>query len=1550
MKHVAFPSIRSVCRITLLFSLFLVFAASAQAQTTLAKTFTPSTIGPGSVSTLQFTITTSAGIRNAAFTDNLPAGMIIASPANAVIGCSGSVSAPDGGSIITVSGTNVPPGSCVITVDVTSSTVGTLTNTTSSLTYEDRNGSPGTSGPATADLIVTADRPGFTKSFSPDVVFFGDRTTLTLTIDNSLNASSAFGLTFTDDLPAGMEVAGPSNASTDCGGGILTAPAGGSVISYAPAFPGDATVGAGAICTVVVDVVGSNVGVIGNTTSELISTVGTNFNLSSGKASANLTVTFQQLVLEKSFADDPVAPGGNVTLEFTIRNLDRNNSANNIAFTDDLDAVISGLEAVGLPASACGGTISGTGFLSFTGGTLAAEGTCTFSINLLVPATAATGSFLNTTSSITADIGGRGVTGDPASDLLFVEPVPVLTKTFLDAGTLLPDPVVGPGDDVIVRFTVTNTSSLSGATDVAFFDELTTFLPFPVSVVLPADPCGVGSSIALVTPGLEQNALSLTGGTLTAAPGAGSTCSFDVTLVLPTDLAAGTYTNITEPVTATIDGATVTGNSAIATFDVVEAPGLDKEFIDDPAPAGGTVTLQFTLIHEESAPGAATGITFTDDLAATLTGLVATGLPLTDVCGAGNGTLAADVSNTQLTFSDATLAPGEECTFSVTLDVPAGAIPGSYTNTTSNVMANVLGVDTINTAASDDLNIAGLELTKEFTDDPVVSGDSVNLRFTIENTSVASTASNITFTDNLSGALTGLATIPTNLVLNDVCGPGNGTLTSVGTFLSFSGASLAAGDPPCVIDVPLQVPANAATGTYLNVTSNLTASILGASSVVFDPAADSLEVIADRLILEKEFIDDPVGQGDPVTLRFTLTNLSSVDTISDVAFSDDLGAALPGLLAASLPITACGGIASTSDGGNTIEFSGGSLAPLEVCFFDVTLVLPGTAPLGTAVTNITSAVTGTIDGNAITGDPATADLQIDSNLFSKSFDSAGAAGGEVTLTFSIENLDADDVDVDLRFSDDLDAVIPGLNPLGLPLVDICGEGSMLEAVEMDGATVLLFTGGTLLAGGSCTFSVDLEIPADIEAGDYLNTTSNLQQEGVRAAGPASATLTIEPPPVFSKSFSPDTIDQGTVSTLTLVIDNSASALAASDLDFTDVFPAGLVIADPANALTNCAGGALTAVVGTDTVAYTGGTVAAGATCSVWVDVTAPDFGTFDNVTGDLTSSSGNSGTASATLTVLEVVPPPAFSKSFSPDTIDEGAVSTLTLVIDNSAGSSAADALDFTDVFPTGLLIADPANASTDCTGGSLTAVAGTDTVAYTGGSVAAGASCSVSVNVTAAAAGSYDNVTGDLTSSLGNSGTASATLVVEAVGVGADLTVTKTDSADPVQPGDTFIYTIVVTNNGPQDATRVISRDRLPDGLTLVSTTGCNNDPAALPKCKLGTIPSGTSKEYTIEVTVDDDDSDSEDSDSEDSDSEDSDSEDSDSEDSDSEDSDSEICEEVDTVVLLNRVRVWSRDVEDTDNGNNRATEETTVEFCDDDDEDSDSEDSDSEDSDSEN
>jgi uncharacterized repeat protein (TIGR01451 family) len=88
-----------------------------------------------------------------------------------------------------------------------------------------------------------------------------------------------------------------------------------------------------------------------------------------------------------------------------------------------------------------------------------------------------------------------------------------------------------------------------------------------------------------------------------------------------------------------------------------------------------------------------------------------------------------------------------------------------------------------------------------------------------------------------------------------------------------------------------------------------------------------------------------------------------------------------------------------------------------------------------------------------------------------------------------------------------------------------------------------------------------------------------------------------------------------------------------------------------------------------------------------------------------------------------------------------------------------------------------------------------------------------------------------------------------------ADLSVTISDSPDPVTSGATLTYTVLVHNAGPDPATNTVVTDGLPGGVTLVSATATGGGTCALSSgkeiCNLGTVTTTTDRTITIKVTV---------------------------------------------------------------------------------------------------
>ncbi len=85
-----------------------------------------------------------------------------------------------------------------------------------------------------------------------------------------------------------------------------------------------------------------------------------------------------------------------------------------------------------------------------------------------------------------------------------------------------------------------------------------------------------------------------------------------------------------------------------------------------------------------------------------------------------------------------------------------------------------------------------------------------------------------------------------------------------------------------------------------------------------------------------------------------------------------------------------------------------------------------------------------------------------------------------------------------------------------------------------------------------------------------------------------------------------------------------------------------------------------------------------------------------------------------------------------------------------------------------------------------------------------------------------------------------------------ADLSVTKFDSPDPVNPTDDLTYTIFVINNGPSDALSFSVTDDLPIGTTFVTATvsDCTESGGTV-TCSSAGLVSGASVSWTLVVNV---------------------------------------------------------------------------------------------------
>jgi hypothetical protein len=361
------------------------------------------------------------------------------------------------------------------------------------------------------------------------------------------------------------------------------------------------------------------------------------------------------------------------------------------------------------------------------------------------------------------------------------------------------------------------------------------------------------------------------------------------------------------------------------------------------------------------------------------------------------------------------------------------------------------------------------------------------------------------------------------------------------------------------------------------------------------------------------------------------------------------------------------------------------------------------------------------------------------------------AGGVSTVTLTLTNPNTGISLTGASFSDTL----VGMSAAGGAVGGTC-VGTTPNTLS-PGATSLSFSHITIPAGASCTvtFTVTSVLP-----GVTVNTTNGVSSNEALTGSPSNTpTLTVIAPPSITKTFVPNKILPGGTTTVSFSITNPNNFVALTGVAFTDTLPAGLVVASPVAGVSTC-GGTATASAGSGTISLSGGSIASSGSCTVTVNVTAPE-GIYPNSVQVTSTNGGVGNTSSATLFVAT---PPNLTKAFGKVSIGTLSSTTLGFTLMNPNHVVTLDALQFSDTLPVGLVIATPNGLTGSCGGGTILAPAGSTLITVGSAVLAAQASCTFSVNVTAtgAAIGLLTNTTSTVTSTEALPGAAaSATIFI---------------------------------------------------------------------------------------------------------------------------------------------------------------------------------------------
>jgi outer membrane autotransporter protein/uncharacterized repeat protein (TIGR01451 family) len=461
----------------------------------------------------------------------------------------------------------------------------------------------------------------------------------------------------------------------------------------------------------------------------------------------------------------------------------------------------------------------------------------------------------------------------------------------------------------------------------------------------------------------------------------------------------------------------------------------------------------------------------------------------------------------------------------------------------------------------------------------------------------------------------------------------------------------------------------------------------------------------------------------------------------------------------------------------------------------------------------------------------------------------------------LKTASAQQVQVNEEFSYKVQASNEGSSPeFGLVVIDqVPSALTILSAAgpdwtcRIDGNTVDCRL-PELIQGRSADFTIQVRAPATPRS---ISNTARMTSLSNSTALVSSATVdVVAPPPVpvdlaIDKTDSADPVRTGSNFSYLLAVSNLGGG-EATGVRIDDVLPAGLTLISATGQGWTCNGSSAVSC----TLA---GTLVAGASSTVSIEVTAPTQAT--NLSNRATVSSNepdsnsanNADTETTSITAEPPPPPPlradlGISGTAVPGSVLTGQNVSFNIVV-NNIGPDPATAVIFDGSLSAAL-------EAVGASGNGWTCSVNARQVECTRTSIAVNATenLTVSARVLPGATGIADlalRVVSSVTDPVPANNVGQVAVSYQAGG--ADVSIVKTDSVDPVAAGAQYSYTLTVSNAGPEAASGIVVSDTLPASLTFVSAGGagftCTNTGGTV-RCTLATpLAAGASAAATIAV-----------------------------------------------------------------------------------------------------
>jgi hypothetical protein len=530
------------------------------------------------------------------------------------------------------------------------------------------------------------------------------------------------------------------------------------------------------------------------------------------------------------------------------------------------------------------------------------------------------------------------------------------------------------------------------------------------------------------------------------------------------------------------------------------------------------------------------------------------------------------------------------------------------------------------------------------------------------------------------------------------------------------------------------------------------------------------------LSISKSLAPKVIETGQPSVVTLTLTNTTGA-LQNQASFTDTL----VNMQAAGGAVTGtCGAAPATLAAGATaLSFSGISLPDQGTCtvIFSVTSYTPGVQ------TNTTSGLTGLALVTPLPSLPSnTVQLTVIAPpTIGKAFLPTTISPGNnsvVTLTLSNSN------PLDLTSGAFTDTLVH-MSAVGGAVGGTC-VGTTPNTLAA-GATALSFSKITIPANNSCTVTFSV---TSNTAGAQPNTTSGVTTTQTTTPGAASntATLTVSNLPTIAKAFNPNAILPGANSVVTLTL-TSSSVAALTGGAFTDTLVNMSAIGGTCVGTTPA-----TLSGGATSLSFSGITIPANGSCTVTFTITSNTIGTQPNTTSGVTTTQTTTAGAASNTAKLYVLAVPTITKAFNPQSIISGLTSLVTLTLTNS------NAVDLNGGAVTDTLA--NMSAAAGAVGGTCvgtnppTLAAGATALSFSGITIPANSTCTVTFSVTSTIVGAQPNTTsGVTTTQTPTAGPASNTpsLIVYAV-----PTITKAFSPAAITSSGNSVVTLTLSNTTP--------------------------------------------------------------------------------------------------------------------------------------------------------